>query len=70
MGRFITAKFQSACAENGTLIKKGESIYFDGKAYCENSKIYKDRKQAGETFAHVMANENAYFDNFCLQNNI
>jgi hypothetical protein len=70
MGRFITARFKSACAETGKIIKKGENIYFDGKAYGENSKLYKDRKQAGQTFAHVMANENAYFDNFCLQNNI
>jgi hypothetical protein len=70
MGRFITAKFTSTCAQSGAKIKKGDPIYFDGKAFGENSKIYKDRKQAGETFAHVMANENAYFDNFCLQNNI
>jgi hypothetical protein len=70
MGRFITARFKSACAETGKIIKKGENIYFDGKAYGENSTVYKDRKQAGQTFAHIMANENAYFDNFCTKNNI
>jgi hypothetical protein len=70
MGKFITAKFQSVCAESGQTIKQGDQIYFDGKAYGQESKRYKDRKQAGQTFAHVMANENAYFDNFCLKNNI
>jgi hypothetical protein len=70
MGRFITAKFQSACAESGAKIKKGDLIYFDGKAYGEKSTVYKEKNQVDQTFAHVMANENAYFDNFCLQNNI
>jgi hypothetical protein len=70
MGRFITARFKSACAETGKTIQHGEPIYYDGKAYCQESKIYKDRKDAGQTFAHITANENAYFDNFCSQNNI
>ena len=70
MGRFITARFKSQCAESGKTINKGESIFYDGKAYCMESKAYKDRKEANQTFAHITANENAYFDNFCNQNNI
>ena len=70
MGRFITARFKSACAETGKTIKAGESIYFDGKAYGMDSKAYMDRKETNQTFAHIQANENAYFDNFCNQNNI
>ena len=70
MGRFITAKFTSVCAGTGKTINKGETIYFDGKAYGIDSKAYKDRKEANQTFAHITANENAYFDNFCTKNNI
>jgi len=70
MGKFITARFKSACAETGKTIKAGENIYFDGKAYSSESKTYKDRIEAGQIFAHITANENAYFDNFCLKNNI
>ena len=72
MGRFITSRFKSICAETGVVIKKGESIYFSGYgyAYCESSKAYKDRKDTDQTFAHIKANEDAYFDNFCYKNNI
>ena len=70
MGKFITSRFKSACAETGKEIKQGDQIYFDGKAYSNESKTYKDRKQAGQIFAHITANENAYFDNFCLINKI
>jgi hypothetical protein len=70
MGRFITARFKSQCAETGKTINKGESIFYDGKAYCVDSKAYIDRKEANQTFAYITANENAYFDNFCIQNNI
>jgi hypothetical protein len=70
MGRFITARFKSQCAEMGKTINKGESIYYDGKAYCMDSKAYKDRKDANQTFAYIKANEDAYYDNFCIQNNI
>jgi hypothetical protein len=70
MGRFITSRFKSTCAELGKVISKGESIYYDGKAYCESSKLYKDRKESSQTFAHIKANEDAYYDNFCYQNNI
>ena len=70
MGRFITARFKSNCAETGKTIKQGDSIFYDGKAYCVDSKAYMDRKEANQTFAHIKANEDAYYDNFCIQNNI
>jgi hypothetical protein len=70
MGKFIKAKYNGKCAETGRTIYKYELIYFDGKAYSEASKVYKESKEALETLGHVEANENAYFDNFCLSNNI
>lgn len=53
MGKFITARFKSACAETGKTIQQGETIYFDGKAYSNESKTYKDRKAAGQIFATI-----------------
>ena len=53
MGKFITARFKSACADTGKAIQPGENIYFDGKAYSNESKMYKDRKQAGQIFARI-----------------
>jgi hypothetical protein len=70
MGKFIKSKFNGKCAETGKAIYKYELIYFDGKAYSEASKVYKENKEAAETLGHVLANENAYFDSFCLKNNI
>ena len=70
MGKFIESKFHGICFETGKAIKKGQQIYFDGKAYSEASKVYKENKEAAETLAHILANENAYFDYFCYTNNI
>jgi hypothetical protein len=70
MGKFIESKFKGICFETSKPIKKGQLIYFDGKAYSEASKVYKENKESIETLAHILANENAYFDNFCLKNNI
>ena len=56
MDKFITSRFKSACAETGKEIKQGDQIYFDGKAYSNESKTYKDRKQAGQIFALITAN--------------
>ena len=53
MGKFITARFQSLCTETGKTIQQGETIYFDGKAYSNESKTYKDRKDAGQIFAVI-----------------
>ena len=53
MGKFITSRFKSACAKTSKTIQAGETIYFDGKAYSNESKTYKDRKQAGQVFARI-----------------
>lgn len=70
MGKFITARFKSACAETGQTINKGDRIYFDGNAYGKNSNVYKNNDKIDEAFYVVQAQENAYFDNFCYRNNI
>ena len=69
MGKFMQSRFKSTCAETGIVIKKGESIYFDGKAYCSRSNAYQKANEPTD-IGHVEAQENAYFDNFCLRNNI
>lgn len=66
----MISKFSSACAETGAKIKKGDSIYYDGKAYGKNSNVYKLNNKVSDDFLHVESQENAYFDNFCLRNNI
>ena len=57
MGKFITSRFQSLCSETSKTIQAGENIYFDGKAYSNESKMYKDRKQAGQIFAVITGKE-------------
>jgi hypothetical protein len=69
MGRFLTARFKSKCAETGQTINKGDRFYFEGKAYCKDSKYYRIADRPLE-LAYVEAQENAYFDNFCYRNNI
>jgi len=72
MGKFITAKFDSKCAQTGEQIKKKQHIYYvPGRgAFCENSKAYQDQREVKSTLDHVQANEEAYFDNFSRNNNI
>ena len=70
MEKFTKAKFHGKCAETGRTIYKYELIYFDGRTYCQESTKFKESKEAMETLGHVMANEEAYFENFCYSNNI
>ncbi len=70
MQKFMTSKFSSYCAETGKTIKKGEAIFYNGKAYCQTSKTFQDAKEQASTSDMVQANEDAYFDNFCYRNNI
>lgn len=71
----ITAKFNSTCTETDVKIKKGESMYYDyatKKCYSINSQKAKqyehdDFKQAGDM---AQAEQEAYFDNFCINNGI
>ena len=64
-----TAKFNSWCAATGRRIEKGELMVYD-KA---NKKCY---IPGNEPASHdpakgmIEANEDAYFDSFCYNNNI
>lgn len=65
--RTIFAKFNSKCASTGQAIKKGELISYDPI----NRKAYKQGHEPNDQArGMVQANEDAYFDNFCQQNNI
>jgi hypothetical protein len=75
----LNAKFTSTCAETGVKIKKGERMVYDRgnkKPYAigSNTAIAFIAKSAApeqnSDGAIVQANEEAYFDNFCWQNNI
>ena len=70
MGKFMYSKFASNCDELGTKIKKGDPIYYDGKAFCSTSKKYKELKELDQLAGYIQAEQNSYFDNFCLKNNI
>lgn len=74
--QIINTKFNSICFETGAKIKKGEQMLYDyigKKCYCMKSmkaiefQGLNDEDPAAST---IRANEEAYFDNFCLSNNI
>ena len=70
---FINAKFKSKCAETGRAIEKGENCLYDRvnkKVYCRSSKKFLAEQEAENTSSFIEFQENAYFDNFCLANNI
>jgi hypothetical protein len=64
----IIAKFNSKCALTNKPIKKGEQMYYDystRKCYCI------DQVNIDDNLSDLIeAQENAYFDNFCINNNI
>ena len=71
--KLIAAKFSSKCAETGAQIKKGDKMYYDystRKCYSLISKKAKEQTEVNQDAAHVQAQEDAYFDNFCQHNNI
>ena len=70
MGKFMISKFQGTCAESGAKIKKGDPIYFDGLAFCSYSNKYKKLNEIDDLAKFVESEQSAYFDNFCLKNNI
>lgn len=70
MGKFMYSKFASNCKETNSKIKKGDPIYFDGNPYSSNSNKYKENKELEQLSRYIQDQENAYFDNFCLKNNI
>lgn len=71
----ITAKFNSKCAETGKQIKKGDSMYYDYAArkcyHLDSEKSKSFNTPADPNLAQFIQDEqDAYFDNFCQQNNI
>lgn len=71
--KFITAKFNSRCAETGKAIKKGDSMLYDysaRKCYSRDSETFKKANTIDAAAGMIQANEEAEFDNFCYNNNI
>lgn len=71
----ITAKFNSRCNSTGLPLKKGEQIYYDRqakKAYHITDQLAAKRYNEVDTNTSnlISAQEEAYFDNFCQNNNI
>jgi hypothetical protein len=70
---FINAKFKSKCAETGRAIEKRENCLYDRvnkKVYCRSSKKFLAEQETENTSSFIESQENTYFDNFCLANNI
>ena len=70
----INAKYNSVCAETSCKIKKGERMVYDystRKCYAIGSSkaiaFINDKDDAGDM---IEAEQEAYFDNFCQNNNI
>lgn len=73
MNKFITARFNSSCCQTGAVIKKGNDILYDThtkEVFCRESGRYKSELDAAHTASYIRANEEAYFDDFCRENNI
>ena len=77
--KMINAKFKSKCAETGKTIYKGDICFYDyqyKQVFHPSADIVKIRqsqaneREADSTRQTIEAQENAYFDNFCQQNNI
>jgi hypothetical protein len=72
MGKFMEAKFAGTCKQTGASIQKGDHIfYIPGRgSFHKDSTVYKDNKENSDTKHYIQAQEEAYFDNFALKNNI
>jgi len=76
--KLINARFRSKCPETGRTICRGDATYYDvinKVAYHPSAdivRIFESRQVAADlnTERIVQAQEEAYFDNFCQQNNI
>ena len=68
----IIAKFNSKCALTSKPIKKGEQMYYDYLTRkCYHITINVDQVNIDDNLSDLIeAQENAYFDNFCINNNI
>ncbi len=73
MNKFLKSKFKGVCNETGKPIAKGDVILFDTvthNVYCSDSTKYKSEWECKQTAAYIQAQEDAYFDNFCIRNGI
>jgi hypothetical protein len=76
--KLINARFRSKCPETGRTISRGDATYYDvinKVAYHPSAdivRIFESRQVVADlnTERIVNAQEEAYFDNFCHQNNI
>jgi hypothetical protein len=77
--KMINAKFRSKCSETGKTIYKGDICFYDyqyKQVFHPSADIViirqsqADQKEADSTRQTIQAQEDAYFDNFCQQNNI
>lgn len=66
----ITAKFNSKCSNSGLSIKKGEVISYDPYTKKAYKKGYEPKEDVDPAAGAIQANEDAFFDNFCINNNI
>lgn len=72
--RRIRAKYANRCAETGEWIRKGDECIYSPASRC----IYSMKSLVAQNFLSqadlalgmIQANEEAYFDNFCMNNNI
>ena len=72
-GKFMNAKFASKCNETENVINKGDEIFYvpsTKKAYDSSSNRFNSEGETLDTGNMIQANENAYFDDFCQNNNI
>lgn len=73
MTKFIEARFTSKCFETGITINKHDNILYNPvtkRAYCSESKKYKQEAEQQSIASHIQAQEDACFDNFCINNTI
>jgi hypothetical protein len=78
--KMINARFRSICCETGKKIFRGDVCFYDyqhKKVYHPTADIVRIRQSqqnaANESKSlsdYVQAQEDAYFDNFCRNNNI
>lgn len=75
--KIINARFNSKCAATGKRILKGEQMLYDystKKCYCMTTQeaiSHQNGTAEGDNMAaYIQGQEEAYFDNFCMSNNI
>ncbi len=73
MSKFMVARFGGKCLETGKNLHAGDEIYYDSnlkKAFCNTSMRFAKEIEGQNEANYVQAQEDAFFDNFCINNNI